>query len=105
MKKFNLITYASVFFSILFTSNGFCEQIEQTKEGQKIYLDSNNVFLSNHGITWEYDNEYISVDCLLIDENGIYTLLPEIQAWVCDQCGSTNPNYANVCYRCHRDKP
>lgn len=103
MKISTVLYFFSLFIFAVSNAQEKLEDLQTSPLLQKIYLNPDSVIVSQNGIDIECEGNVLSISCLFLDEEGVFTLVPKWYAWRCG-CGATNPGHANVCWQCHNLK-
>ena len=81
-------------------SDGYCS------EGSKIYVEPNQIAISEHGIFVNVDNAWFATEAIHADAAGIYTTelvdSNKYTEWICRYCRHVNSWLINACQKCGR---
>lgn len=84
------------------TNQSYANVFVFSSDADKLYVSPDQVMISHEGIFVLVEEEFIQVQAILQDDNGIYYLRPSIY-WSCKKCGySQNPAWTNYCQNCKR---
>ena|ERR1700722_3246733 len=72
-------------------------------EGSKIYVSPEQIQITKDGIFVVLEFEYIQIQAIMQDDQGIHYLKIPPLYWTCRKCGySGNPPWINYCQQCGR---
>jgi hypothetical protein len=81
-------------------SQGFSYEQQGINRSEKIYVQLNQVSLSENGIYVNLNNEWIPTEAIHLDTEGLYVTDNAIGDWKCPKCHHQNKWYHSHCQNC-----
>ena len=98
------VKYNSLFLATMFTlSNAFGFEESKIDALNKIYVQFNQISLSERGIFVYLEDAWIATEAIHSDSSGMYvthSVGDNYFGWACPNCGTENSSFSNMCKKC-----